>query len=193
MPYSRTGGAQSSSDDSGSDSDDECPLCMEPYEADDKMFYPCSCGYQVCRFCWHKIRSEENGLCPACRKEYSDTPAEYTPMSVKDVQLQKEKKKAKKAQKKAKEIDLRKSLVRPIASYQPPSPPILSRPLPRPFSLPSPLSPSPLSLSFSPSLISPPPSAFCEGESVVRAASSLASSLSPPLPHPPAFLSACAQ
>lgn len=51
-------------------------------------------------------------MCPACRKEYSDTPAEYTPMSMKDVQQLKDKKKAKKAQKKAKEIDLRKSLVR---------------------------------------------------------------------------------
>lgn len=25
----------------------ECPLCMEPLEADDLNFYPCTCGYQV--------------------------------------------------------------------------------------------------------------------------------------------------
>ncbi|CAL8093090.1 unnamed protein product [Calicophoron daubneyi] len=46
----------------------ECPLCMEPMEADDLAFYPCDCRYQVCRFCWAKIINEENGLCPACRK-----------------------------------------------------------------------------------------------------------------------------
>ena len=41
---------------------------------------------QVCRFCWHRIRNDENGLCPACRKEYSDKPAEYCPMTMEDVQ-----------------------------------------------------------------------------------------------------------
>ena len=45
----------------------ECPLCMEPFEVDDINFFPCLCGYQVCRFCWHRIRTDENGLCPACR------------------------------------------------------------------------------------------------------------------------------
>lgn len=46
----------------------ECPLCMEPLEIDDVNFFPCTCGYQICRFCWHRIRTDENGLCPACRK-----------------------------------------------------------------------------------------------------------------------------
>ena len=23
---------------------------------------------QVCRFCWHRIRTDENGLCPHCRE-----------------------------------------------------------------------------------------------------------------------------
>ncbi|KAG5446791.1 CCR4-NOT transcription complex subunit 4 [Clonorchis sinensis] len=59
-----------------------CPLCMEPMEADDLAFYPCDCRYQVCRFCWAKIINEENGLCPACRKEYnSEKPALYKPVS----------------------------------------------------------------------------------------------------------------
>jgi len=26
------------------------------------------CWIQICRFCWHRIRTNENGLCPACRK-----------------------------------------------------------------------------------------------------------------------------
>ena len=46
----------------------DCPLCMEPMELDDMAFYPCSCEYQICRFCWSRILNEENGLCPACRK-----------------------------------------------------------------------------------------------------------------------------
>ncbi|CAH8480429.1 unnamed protein product [Dicrocoelium dendriticum] len=59
-----------------------CPLCMESMEADDLAFFPCDCRYQVCRFCWAKIINEENGLCPACRKEYnSEKPAIYRPIS----------------------------------------------------------------------------------------------------------------
>lgn len=27
-----------------------------------------SFNQQICRFCWHRIRTDENGLCPACRK-----------------------------------------------------------------------------------------------------------------------------
>ncbi|XP_075164380.1 CCR4-NOT transcription complex subunit 4 [Haematobia irritans] len=59
----------------------ECPLCMEPLEVDDLNFYPCTCGYQICRFCWHRIRTDENQLCPACRKEYPENPADFKPLS----------------------------------------------------------------------------------------------------------------
>jgi hypothetical protein len=46
------------------------------------MFF-CFCYLliQICRFCWHRIRTDENGLCPACRKPYSETPAEYVPLT----------------------------------------------------------------------------------------------------------------
>ncbi|XP_065831945.1 uncharacterized protein [Oscarella lobularis] len=64
----------------------ECPLCMEPLEIDDINFYPCTCGYQVCRFCWHRIRTNENGLCPACRRLYPENPAEYIPLTTERVQ-----------------------------------------------------------------------------------------------------------
>ncbi|KAF6778121.1 hypothetical protein AHF37_02448 [Paragonimus kellicotti] len=68
-----------------SEESEVCPLCMEPMEADDLAFYPCDCRYQVCRFCWAKIINEENGLCPACRKEYnSEKPAIYKPVSETD-------------------------------------------------------------------------------------------------------------
>ncbi|XP_011190156.1 myb-like protein I [Zeugodacus cucurbitae] len=59
----------------------ECPLCMEPLEVDDLNFFPCTCGYQICRFCWHRIRTDENKLCPACRKEYTENPADFTPLT----------------------------------------------------------------------------------------------------------------
>ncbi|ELT87458.1 hypothetical protein CAPTEDRAFT_223184 [Capitella teleta] len=58
----------------------ECPLCMEPLEMDDINFFPCTCGYQICRFCWHRIRTDENGLCPACRKCGCDVIATRIPL-----------------------------------------------------------------------------------------------------------------
>lgn len=65
----------------------ECPLCMEPLEVDDLNFYPCTCGYQICRFCWHRIRTDENELCPACRKAYPENPADFKPLSQEQVDL----------------------------------------------------------------------------------------------------------
>ncbi len=51
-----------------------CPLCCEELDLSDKNFLPCSCGYQVCMWCWHHIKENLNGLCPACRSPYSDNP-----------------------------------------------------------------------------------------------------------------------
>lgn len=84
----------------------ECPLCMEPLEVDDLTFFPCTCGYQVslmeieillqvyvlynlqiCRFCWHRIRTDENKLCPACRKEYPENPADFKPLTQEEVSI----------------------------------------------------------------------------------------------------------
>lgn len=67
----------------------ECPLCMEPLEVDDLNFYPCTCGYQICRFCWHRIRTDENELCPACRKAYPENPADFKPLSQEQVNFEK--------------------------------------------------------------------------------------------------------
>ncbi|KAI9223174.1 RING/Ubox like zinc-binding domain-containing protein [Blastocladiella britannica] len=55
-----------------------CPLCCEEIAASDKFFYPCPCGYQVCRFCWNNIRENHNRLCPACRREYDDESVQFT-------------------------------------------------------------------------------------------------------------------
>lgn len=88
----------------------ECPLCMEPLEVDDLNFFPCSCGYQICRFCWHRIRTDENGLCPACRKAYSENPADFTPLSKEQVAQLKAEKRQRDQQRKAKLSESRKHL-----------------------------------------------------------------------------------
>ncbi|XP_050314509.1 uncharacterized protein DDB_G0283357 isoform X2 [Anthonomus grandis grandis] len=89
----------------------ECPLCMEPLEVDDLNFFPCTCGYQICRFCWHRIRLDENGgLCPACRKAYSENPADFIPLSREQVAKLKAEKRQRDQQRKAKLSESRKHL-----------------------------------------------------------------------------------
>lgn len=36
---------------------------------------------QICRFCWHHIKQNLNGRCPACRRKYSDNSVEFKAMS----------------------------------------------------------------------------------------------------------------
>ncbi|XP_069694336.1 probable serine/threonine-protein kinase DDB_G0267686 isoform X2 [Periplaneta americana] len=88
----------------------ECPLCMEPLEVDDLNFFPCTCGYQICRFCWHRIRTDENGLCPACRKAYPENPADFKPLSQEEVARLKAEKRHKDQQRKQKITENRKHL-----------------------------------------------------------------------------------
>ncbi|XP_028966669.1 CCR4-NOT transcription complex subunit 4 [Galendromus occidentalis] len=89
------------------DENQECPLCMETLELDDLSFFPCICGYQICRFCWHRIRTDENGLCPACRKPFSENPANFKPLSVDEMQ---QKAKKERRAKKQRLIENRKHL-----------------------------------------------------------------------------------
>ena len=67
----------------GDDGDYTCPLCVEEFDIQDRNFKPCPCGYQVCPFCWNHIRNNLNGLCPACRRPYSDQP-EWKPTAVEE-------------------------------------------------------------------------------------------------------------
>lgn len=62
-----------------------CPLCCEELDISDRQFFPCKCGYQVCMWCWHRIRESESGLCPACRTPYGDDPHEFSAVDVDDV------------------------------------------------------------------------------------------------------------
>ncbi|KAK4549545.1 hypothetical protein LTR36_006542 [Oleoguttula mirabilis] len=57
--------------------DDCCPLCVEEFDLTDKGFRPCPCGYQICQFCYHNVKTNMNGLCPACRRPYNDKDIEY--------------------------------------------------------------------------------------------------------------------
>jgi len=93
----------------GNDDVAECPLCMEPLEVDDLNFYPCTCGYQICRFCWHRIRTDENELCPACRKAYPENPADFKPLSQEQISALKAEKRQRDQQRKQK-ISERKHL-----------------------------------------------------------------------------------
>lgn len=88
----------------------ECPLCLDPYDLDDSNFYPCPCDYQICRFCWHRIKNDENGLCPACRQPYSDLPAQYKPLTKEQLSLMRIEKRNKASERKAKLAESRKHL-----------------------------------------------------------------------------------
>ncbi|KAI9251181.1 RING/Ubox like zinc-binding domain-containing protein [Sporodiniella umbellata] len=59
----------------------DCPLCMEELDVLEKHFKPCTCGYQICRFCWHHIKSNLNGRCPGCRRLYSEQHIRFVPIS----------------------------------------------------------------------------------------------------------------
>ncbi|KAF7721798.1 transcriptional repressor proteinral negative regulator of transcription subunit 4 [Apophysomyces ossiformis] len=95
------------------DSDEEdydCPLCMEELDIADRNFRPCTCGYQICRFCWHHIRENLNGRCPACRREYSDQMVEFQPISSDEIARIKREKKEKERQQKDMEAANRRHL-----------------------------------------------------------------------------------
>uniref|UniRef100_A0A914YDH8 CCR4-NOT transcription complex subunit 4 n=1 Tax=Panagrolaimus superbus TaxID=310955 RepID=A0A914YDH8_9BILA len=93
------------------DNDKDCPLCLEKLEVDDLHFYPCSCSFQICRFCWHRIKTDENGLCPACRQPYSENPVTFCPSIPSKTQPHSERKVKEKTKEKKKDIiDARKHL-----------------------------------------------------------------------------------
>ena len=36
---------------------------------------------QICRFCWHHIKENLNGRCPACRREYTTDAVQFKPIN----------------------------------------------------------------------------------------------------------------
>ncbi|PSR77016.1 hypothetical protein BD289DRAFT_378187 [Coniella lustricola] len=104
------------------DEEESCPLCIEEFDLSDKNFRPCPCGYQVCQFCFHNIKSNMNGLCPACRRPYDEKTIQYKAVTAEEqaefrANLQKSRKKRaelqgqREVQKRESEKDARKNLV----------------------------------------------------------------------------------
>eukprot|EP01114_Cavostelium_apophysatum_P013545 TRINITY_DN3302_c0_g1_i2.p1 TRINITY_DN3302_c0_g1~~TRINITY_DN3302_c0_g1_i2.p1 ORF type:complete len:1166 (-),score=378.20 TRINITY_DN3302_c0_g1_i2:30-3527(-) len=86
------------------DSDDEdslCPLCMEELDITDKNFEPCPCGYQMCRFCWHRVKENMNGLCPNCRRPYDPQNYSFVPPDPAELERMKKEKKQKERERKS--------------------------------------------------------------------------------------------
>ncbi|KAK9822641.1 hypothetical protein WJX81_002505 [Elliptochloris bilobata] len=65
-----TGGGRALRGQQAAEEEKLCPLCIEPLDATEQQFLPCSCGYQLCLFCFDRIKSECSNLCPGCRTEY---------------------------------------------------------------------------------------------------------------------------
>ncbi|KAJ3143160.1 transcriptional repressor general negative regulator of transcription subunit 4 [Physocladia obscura] len=82
---------------SESDTEDmECPLCMEEIDVTDKYFKPCPCGYQICRFCWNRIKE--------------DLVIEFTPVSAEELAHIKNAKKLRERERKEMDNAARKHL-----------------------------------------------------------------------------------
>ncbi|KAK0529490.1 transcriptional repressor general negative regulator of transcription subunit 4 [Tilletia horrida] len=90
--------------------DMDCPLCLEEIDLSDANFKPCPCGYQICRFCWHHIKQNLNGRCPACRRKYSDQTIEFKPMTPEEIKRLTQAKKQKERERKELEQMNRKHL-----------------------------------------------------------------------------------
>ncbi|KAN0061738.1 transcriptional repressor general negative regulator of transcription subunit 4 [Thecaphora frezii] len=95
---------------SDEEEDMDCPLCLEEIDLSDANFKPCPCGYQICRFCWHHIKQNLNGRCPACRRKYSDQTVEFKPMTAEEIKKLTQAKKQKEREKKELEAMNRKHL-----------------------------------------------------------------------------------
>ncbi|KAF8448568.1 RING/Ubox like zinc-binding domain-containing protein [Terfezia claveryi] len=74
------------------DTEESCPLCVEEFDLSDRNFKPCPCGYQICQFCFNNIRTNLNGLCPACRRPYDDSTIEYKVISPDEYKAEAQKK-----------------------------------------------------------------------------------------------------
>ena len=83
-------------DDTGAS--ETCPLCVEEMDLSDKNFLPCPCGYRVCMWCWHHIRENLNGLCPACRTPYAEDPHAFSAVNADEIKAKNKERKMKEKQ-----------------------------------------------------------------------------------------------
>ena len=80
------------SDIDSEDDDDVCPLCCADLQIEDLNFFPCPCGYQLCLFCYNRLKNEFEPRCPACRTIYGDGEHKLDPKDLVKIgaELQKE-------------------------------------------------------------------------------------------------------
>lgn len=88
-----------------------CPLCCEELDETEKLFYPCVCGYQLCLFCYDRIKSECKSQCPGCRQIYGD------PVTANQVIKKPREKEAKLRRPKVSVRDAKKIKITSISSY----------------------------------------------------------------------------
>lgn len=65
---------------------------------------------KICRFCWHHIKENLNGRCPACRSLYSEQTVQFVPISHKEIARIKKEKKVKEKRQKEMDMSSRKHL-----------------------------------------------------------------------------------
>ena len=78
-----------------------CPICTDEMDVTDRHFRPCKCGYQVCSFCWHRIKEKLDGKCPNCRLPYDDSNIEFSAPDPEEIEREKSSTKKKKGTSKA--------------------------------------------------------------------------------------------
>jgi len=66
-----------------------CPLCTEELDDSDLGFFPCRCRFQVCPFCYGRLK-EGGGLCPGCRAPYKDQEPIYEKPDLEKLREQRE-------------------------------------------------------------------------------------------------------
>ena len=101
---------------SDDEEDNECPLCVQELDLSDRNFLPCPCGYRVCMWCWHHIRENLNGLCPACRSPYQADPHAFSAVDRQEiVKTNRERKQKEKKEKKTDKPTTTKPVIATVA------------------------------------------------------------------------------
>ena len=101
---------------SDDEEDNECPLCVQELDLSDRNFLPCPCGYRVCMWCWHHIKENLNGLCPACRSPYQADPHAFSAVDRQEiVKTNRERKQKEKKEKKTDKPTSTKTVIATVA------------------------------------------------------------------------------
>ena len=53
------------------------PLRLSGSGSMSRLFLALNASFQICRFCWHHIKENLNGRCPACRREYTEEAVQF--------------------------------------------------------------------------------------------------------------------